>query len=224
MLDECYALEFDYLGFTFTVSVFYTEDPTIQDEVGGVVQCEADELTLCEHALPVLDIGGDGNNDYAVQVADQVPIMLPFYLDRNLPVVTTTNFYARIAEETGNGWILPPNGLQMDDEYVASSNMLKVRSVVFHEGQHLVQDKFNETIGWQSWFTEGIARTAQDRTDAGYDALTSSNYLNQFDHVLANSSGVRDKDVLTIKYDATTWWTWFMDQYGAPRESQPGIG
>ena len=116
VLDECYALEFDYLGFTFTVNVFYTEDPTIQDEVGGVVQCEADELTICEHALPVLGIDGDGNNDYAVQVANLVPIMLPFYLDRNLPVVTTTNFYVQIAEETGIGWILPPNHLQMDEE------------------------------------------------------------------------------------------------------------
>ncbi|MFQ5744543.1 MAG: VWA domain-containing protein [Acidobacteriota bacterium] len=225
VLDECYTHQFDYAGDTYTVSVFYTEDPTIQDEVGGVTQCEADELQDCEHALEVLDSDGDGNNDYAVQVAEQIEIMVPYYLNRSLPVIeNTTDFYVQIAEETGNGFILVPNGLQLDDDYVETTNILKVRGNAFHEGQHLVQDKFNTTIGWQTWFTEGIARTAQDRTDADYDALTSSNYLNQFDNVLVNSTGVREKDILTIKYDATTWWTWFMDQYAAPGESEPGIG
>ena len=76
------------------MSVFYTEDGTIQDEVGGVTQCESDELQLCEHALPLLDADGDGNNDYAEQVAEQVEHAIPFYLDRNLPMVDgTTDFY-----------------------------------------------------------------------------------------------------------------------------------
>ena len=224
VLDECYTHTFSYNSETYTVSVFYTEDGTIQDEVGGETQCEAEELQDCEHALPALDDDGDGNNDWAEQVAEEVERVIPFYLNRNLPIVDgTTDFYVQIAEETGNGWILPPNGLQLDDEFIASSD-LQIRGNVFHEGQHLLQDKFNDTIGWQHWYTEGIARTSQDRTDADYDALTNSNYIGQFSNVIENDKGRRDLDLLTIKYDAATWWTWFMDQYAAPGEVEPGIG
>ncbi len=227
VLDQCYASDFQHDGTTYDILVYYTEDPTHQNTVDGVEQCDADEAEddLCEHALPDSDVPGSDDNQWAVQVAEQAEIMLLFYLDRGFPVISPeTHLEIWVGEDPKNGWIVAPNVLKLDDEYIATTNVLKVRANAFHEGQHLIQEKYNDTAGWQGWYTEGIARTSQDRTDAGYDVLPDSSYMSQFADILEDDEGFRSADLLTTSYRGAAFWTWFMDQYQIPSETEPGIG
>jgi hypothetical protein len=191
VLDQCYAADFDYGGDTYDVLVYYTEDPTHQNEVGGVEQCTADEAAanFCEHALPDDDVPGGSDNLYAVQVADSAIIALPYYFDRGFPIIDPETFIEiYITEDKDNGWIGAPNILKLDDEYVATTNELKVLANIFHEGQHLIQEKYNDDVGWESWFTEGLARTSQDRTSLDYDVSLSTSYMSNFNDILQDDT------------------------------------
>jgi hypothetical protein len=237
VLDQCYAIDFDHDGTTYDILVFYTEDPTLQTVVDGETMCDDDDtddefpsLDQCEHALPDID-DANGDNIYAVQVADQVAIALPFYFDRNFPVIdpeTVTEVW--VVEDKKNGGIKGPNVFRLDDEKLESTNVDSVLSNVFHEGQHLVQRQYYDKVGFEKWFAEGIARTSQDRTAAAYDALLSSSYMSQFGEVLSDAlgddpdNGYRSSDLLTISYRATAFWTWYMDHYRTNAESEPGLG
>src|SRR6185503_9295827 len=117
-----------------------------------------------------------------------------------------------------------PNSIYVDDDYIDNNDTLRKRLLAFHEGQHLVQDKYdNGGIGWNDFYGEGIARAIEDRADATLDADTGHLFIPEVDGILSND-GQRSSDLSTINYRSVLWWTWLMDQYRLNSETAPVQG
>lgn len=220
--DQCYESTFSHSGTTYTVRVFYTE----QDTTNNLNQCTATENSngRCEHKLSNND-NSNGDNINAVEMADEAETALRFYLDRNIDMISGTTLTVYIAEDPRGGGINGASSLYADDELVDNTDDLWKRLLSFHEGMHLVQDKYdNGGIGWQTFYGEGIARAIEDRVDTALDADTGHLFIPEVDALIRNVSGDQNADISTISYRSVLWWTWLFDQYRSPGDTEPDIG
>lgn len=219
--DQCFEKTFSHGGTSYRVHVFYTE----VDDPDNLAQCSASENAAgrCEHALSNAD-DVNGNNINAVEMADEAEKALRFYLDRNLSMISGTTLTVLLAEDPRGGGINTPSTLYADDELVDNTDDLWKRLLAFHEGMHLVQDKYDSLVGWRTFYGEGIARAIEDRVDTALDADTGHLFIPEVNGLLSNSSGVRDADVSTISYSSVLWWTWLFDQYRNMADAEPTLG
>lgn len=219
--DQCYERTFSHSSTTYTIHVFYTE----QDTTNNLNQCTDDEndANRCEHKMSNND-DSNGDNVNAVEMADEAELALDFYFDRNIDVLTGTTLNVYIAEDPRSGGIISPNSIYVDDERIDNTDDLWKRILAFHEIMHLVQDKYdNGGVGWRSFYGEGISRAIEDRVDTTLDADTGHYFIPEVNGILGNNSARAD-DIVNISYRSVLWWTWMMDQYRSPGDSEPDIG
>ncbi len=219
--DQCYERTFNFDGTTYRIHVFYTE----QDTATNLAQCDADENAVgrCEHKLSNND-DANGDNINAVAMAVESEAALRFYLERDINMISGTTLSVYIAEDPRGGGINGASGLYADDELIDNNDVIWKRLLAFHEGMHLVQDKYdNGGVGWQSFYGEGIARAIEDRVDTDMDADTGHLFIPEVNGILA-SEGNRTDDIVNTTYRSVLWWTWLMDQYREPSDSEPDIG
>jgi hypothetical protein len=220
--DQCYEQTFSHNGTDYTVHVFYTET----NSATNTSQCNATENAngRCEHAISDND-DTNGDNVNAVALADEGETALRFYIDRNLQVLssgsTTLSFY--IAEDPRLGGVIWPNSIYVDDDGIDNNDTLQKRLLAFHEMQHLIQDKYDSGTGWLGFFGEGIARAIEDRVNPALDADTGHLFIPEVNGILGNN-GQRTSDLSTLSYRSVLWWTWLMDRYRLPADTDPVIG
>ncbi|MDQ3956185.1 MAG: VWA domain-containing protein [Actinomycetota bacterium] len=220
--DQCYDSSFTHNGTGYRVHVYYTEQNTTANQG----RCTTAEGTgRCEHAISNND-DANGNNVNAVATADEAANALRFYLDRNLSPLpadgTEMNIY--VAEDPRGGGVIYPNSLYWDDEWVDSNDILFKRLLAYHEEMHLVQDKFdNGGVGWRGWYGEGIARAIEDRVVPSLDTDTGHLFIPEVNGHL-QTDAERTGDFMTLDYRSVLWWTWMMDHYRAPSDTDPVIG
>ncbi|HYF63491.1 MAG TPA: vWA domain-containing protein, partial [Herpetosiphonaceae bacterium] len=218
--DQCLDRDFNHGGNDYRIHVYYTE----ANSATNTNQCTATENTngRCEHALANGD-DGSGNNLNAVAMAAEAEQAYRFYIDRNLSFVGAGNdeMNVYIAEDPRTGGVIYPNSIYVDDDYIDNNDLLRKRLLAFHEGQHLVQDKYdNGGIGWNDFYGEGISRAIEDRAEAALDADTGHLFIPEVNGILGSDSQ-RASDLSTINYRSVLWWTWLMDQYTLGGEVAP---
>ncbi|MCA9982306.1 MAG: hypothetical protein KDD89_15785, partial [Anaerolineales bacterium] len=219
--DQCYESTFSHDSTTYRIHVFYTE----QDTANNLAQCTATENSnnRCEHKLSDND-DSNGDNINAVAMADEAEAALTFYLDRNIDMINGTTLSVYIAEDPRGGGINGASGLYADDELIDGNDVIWKRLLAFHEGMHLVQDKYdNGGVGWKSFYGEGIARAIEDRVDVPMDADTGHLFIPEVDGILGSEAN-RNDDIVNTTYRSVLWWTWLMDQYRDPSDTEPDIG
>lgn len=227
--DQCYVHEFNHDGDDYVVRIYYTEFFEQSEDDVNYPDCAVDEddpATRCEHALADVD-NGNGDNVYAVQLANEVEQALRFYVDQGMKPMPAndTDFYIYVAEDPKNGWIVEPNGIITDDEKAQTNDVLAVRWNVYHEMQHLIQKQYTNN-NWNLWYTEGLARAVEDRVDPALDGALKA-FITDSRRMLRNSSShdfPRSSDIFEAKYRAVVWWTWVLDQYRDPAEVEPVTG
>ena len=236
ILDQCYDREFENDGTDYVVHTYYTEDA---DNADNLAQCTDEENAVdrCEHALTPDGLGGA--HAVAVKVATKFQAAAEFYLDRDLPLLSDdgTEFELFIAEDPKNGW-KTAKGYWTDDDGVESWTDAYIQQNAVHELQHLMQEFYNDGVGFRQWWSEGFARTVEDRTHAELDATTSGAVFSDAKRLLQNSyadsdgdgdqdadePSYREDDMINISYRNVLWWTWFMDRYRTAGESDPTLG
>ncbi len=196
--DECFDREFNHDGTDYQIHVYFTDSAT-----GNGI-----------HEIPELDADANGMNDHAEAMADEVETAYQFHLDRQidfLPSGSTDEMNLFIAEDPRIGGIIGTTGINIDDDTIINDT-LEMRSIAFHEIQHLVQTQYDSSPNWTQ-YGEGIARAIEDRVDSSYDAAgTERRFLGDVNRYLQNSGSVRDDNLFDISYDNVLWWTWLMDQ------------
>ena len=164
ILDQCYDREFENDGSDYVVHTYYTEDAENED---NLAQCTDEENAVdrCEHALT--PDGQGGAHAVAVKVATKFQAAAEFSLDRDLPLLAEgeTEFELFIAEDPKNGW-KTSKGYWTDDDGVEAWTDEYIQQNAVHELQHLMQEFYNDGVGFRQWWSEGFARTVEDRTHA----------------------------------------------------------
>ena len=198
-LDECFDREFNHNDTDYQIHVYFTDSATGSGT----------------HEIPELDADANGMNDHAEAMADEVETAYRFYIDRQidfLPSGSTDEMNLFIAEDNRIGGIIGTTGINIDDDTIINDT-LEMRSIAFHEIQHLVQKQYDSSPNWTQ-YGEGTARAIEDRVDTSYDAAgTERRFLRDVNGYLQNSGSVRDDNLFNISYDNVLWWTWLMDQY-----------
>ena len=221
--DQCYEHTFTYANTNYTVHLFYTE----QDSAANLSQCSAAEKAggRCEHKLDDND-DQDGNNVNIVAMAQESEATIKFYKDRKLNHISGTTLNVYVAEDPRGGGVIWPDSIYVDDEAMNNiDNKLRKRELSYHENMHLVQDKYDNLSGWQTFFGEGIARAIEDRVDTELDAASGDGlyFIPEVNGFLGDNDN-RTADILDITYRSVLWWTWLFDQYRAPGDTEPVLG
>ncbi|MDQ3973412.1 MAG: cell wall-binding repeat-containing protein [Actinomycetota bacterium] len=219
--DQCYDRPFTHNGTNYRIHAYYTE----QDSATNLAQCDAtDAAGRCEHAIGNND-DANGDNVNAVAMAAEAEAAVRFYIDRNISMLPAggdeLNVY--IAEDPRLGGVIYPNSIYVDDDAVDNNDVLQKRVLAFHEGMHLVHDKYDSMIGFIDWYGEGGARATEDRVDAALDADTGHLFIPEVNGILANDAQ-RSGDFLSTSYRSVLWWTWLMDRYRAAGDADPVVG
>ncbi len=219
--DQCYDRAFSHGGTNYNIQTYYTET----DSAVNLNRCDASDYAgRCEHAIADVD-NGDGDNIYAVAMADEAERAMRFYADRSLQFLPAgvTDLEVFIAEDPRAGGIPTSNSINVLDEWIDNNDVLQKRVLAFHEVQHLIQLNYDGAIGWASFYGEGIARAIEDRVETAQDADTGHLFIPEVNGILGSESN-RTADISTISYRSVLWWTWLMDQYRLGGESEPALG
>ncbi len=227
--DQCYDHTFTRDGVTHEVHVYYTE----QNTAANTGRCTGDDAAdddgdgvpdRCEHAIANID-DANGDNVVAVSMAEEVEPGWRFYLDNDIDVLSgETELDVFIAEDPKNGGVPTDFSINVNDDLYDNADFLNKRRVAFHEMMHLVQKRYNDEVGFRSFYGEGIARASEDRFDTPLDQSTGYNFMNQSKAVLADTEGVRSTSIDDASYHSMLWWTWLFDQYRAAGDSEPALG
>lgn len=223
-LDSCYRHEFTHDGGTYDVIVYYTTN----SKSANTKWCQpatpsGPPAWRCEHVI-TSTTNASGDNIRAVAMATEVERVMRFYLDKNLQFLpagkTTLTVY--VAEDPRAGWIVDGSSIQADDDRLDNSDTIKKRVLAFHEIQHLVQHKYNSSVGWKWFYAEGLSRTVEDR-HSSTDSNTAVWFIPEVNGILRSNSD-RTSDITSISYRSVLWWTWLMDRYRTSGETEPEIG
>ncbi len=219
-LDQCYQASQEIDGTTYGVLVYYREAAL----AANTNQCTAaDGAGRCEHELPDND-NADGDNVVAVSVGDETLDALAFYIDEGISPLTGSDdtMEVLIAEDPRGGGVIYPDTLYWDDELVVNGLLLR-RLLAEHESMHLIQGRLDGTIGWASFYGEGISRAIEDRIDPAMDASAGGFFMPEVNGILGSESD-RTNQLENTTYRSVLFWTYLFDRFATPGDVEPQIG
>lgn len=223
-LDSCYRHVFTHDGTEYDVIVYFTTvSQTTNTKWCQPANPSGPSAWRCDHVI-TSTTNAAGDNIRAVAMANEVERVMRFYLDKNLQFLPSGNntLTVYIAEDPRAGWILDGSSIQADDDRLDNSDTIKKRVLAFHEIQHLVQHKYNSSVGWKWFYAEGLSRAVEDR-HSSTDSNTRVWFIPEVNGILRSNSD-RTSDITSISYRSVLWWTWLMDRYRTSSETEPEIG
>ena len=224
-LDQCYVDQLNYMGTDYSFRIYYTETQNPND----AAQCQQQGLpaTYCSHQLPDQD-DANGDNTYAVAAGPEIEQAFLWQNNHLMPVLDSgkTILTVYVRNITGaEGYTLSHDNFFLSNGLLTSGQPLRIRSAVHHEMHHLGQMQFVDMLGKDFFFTgEGIAYAIEDRVDPQVDAEPWSRFRMTVEQDVLTSEANRTSDLATLQRPSLLWWTWLMDQYRKPFETEPGLG
>jgi hypothetical protein len=224
-LDQCYELPINYLGKDYTFRIYYTETQDPKD----VAQCQNQGLPplFCSHELPNQD-DANGDNTFVVALRPEIEQAFLWQNNHLMPVLrpnkTVLTAYVR-SIPGAEGYTVLPDNFFVSNGLLTNADILRIRSAVHHEMHHLGQMQFVDMLGKGFFFSgEGIAYAIEDRVDPLVDSEPWSRFRTGVEQEVLTSEANRTTDLATLQQPSLLWWTWLLDQYRKPFETDLSQG